>query len=282
MKKIIFIIIPLFFLTNPLLIVAQGFQGKAYYQTKTTFKMKLDSSKVSTEQQKMFEEMMKKRFEKVYELSFNTSESVYKEEEQLQQPGKGNMRMFGGFGSGKNYKNIKTKIFANEKNFMGKQFLIKDSLEVFDWKFEDESKMIGKNLCFKATATKEIQIPKRAFRFRKKGKKKEDNLKPKDSIKKLEITAWYAIDIPVNHGPGDYWGLPGLILEVNSGKTQIVCTKIIINPKEKTEIKAPTKGEVVSQKEYREIVEKKMHEMQEMYGGGRRKGGKRGAIFIEG
>ena len=270
MKNILKVSILVFLISNTNLF-AQGFQGKAYYQTKTTFDMKLDSSKVSTEQQKMFKEMMKKRFEKVYELSFNASESIYKEEEQLQQPGKGGMRMFGGFGSGKNYKNTKTKVYAKEQNLMGKQFLVKDSLKVLDWKFEDESKMIGKNLCFKATATKEIK--RNSFRFGRRNKKKTEDEKPKDSIKTIEIVAWYTVDIPVNHGPDEYWGLPGLILEVNADKTQIVCTKIVINPKEKAEIKEPTKGDVVDEKEYKKIMTKKMKEMREMYGGGRRKGG---------
>jgi GLPGLI family protein len=35
--------------------------------------------------------------------------------------------------------------------------------------------------------------------------------------------------------------LPGLILEVNDGRT-VVCVKVILNPKVKTDIKAPTKG----------------------------------------
>ena len=112
---------------------SQGFQGKAYYQTKTTFDMKLDSSRVSTEDQDRIKEMMKKRFEKVYELTFNSSESVYKVEEQLEQPGKGRMRMLGGFGSGVSYKNTKSKTFVEEQNLMGKKFLVKDSIEVLNW-----------------------------------------------------------------------------------------------------------------------------------------------------
>ena len=43
--------------------------------------------------------------------------------------------------------------------------------------------------------------------------------------------------------------------------------------KEKVEIKAPSKGKEVTQKEYDEIVKNKMEEMREMYGG---KGGRGG------
>ena len=85
--------------------------------------------------------------------------------------------------------------------------------------------------------------------------------------KEITITAWYTPEIPVNQGPESYWGLPGLILEVNDGKTTILCSKVVLNAKEKVEIKAPTNGKVISQKEYDETVVKKMEEMQEMNGG---------------
>jgi GLPGLI family protein len=83
---------------------------------------------------------------------------------------------------------------------------------------------------------------------------------PKD----LTITAWYTPEIPVNQGPENYWGLPGLILEVNDGKTVILCSKIVLNPKEKAVIKAPVKGKVISQNDFDETVVKKIQEMREM------------------
>ena len=46
---------------------------------------------------------------------------------------------------------------------------------------------------------------------------------------------------PVGHGPSEYWGLPGLILEVSAGETTMLCSKIIINPVEAIEIEAPKK-----------------------------------------
>ena len=82
--------------------------------------------------------------------------------------------------------------------------------------------------------------------------------------KEINITAWYTPEIPVSQGPDSYWGLPGLILEVNDGKTTILCSKVVMNAKEKVEIKAPSNGKVVTQKEYDETVIKKMEEMSEM------------------
>lgn len=80
----------------------------------------------------------------------------------------------------------------------------------------------------------------------------------------MHITAWFTPEIPVNQGPEMYWGLPGLILEVNDGKTVILCSKVVLNSKDKAEIKAPTKGTVVTQKEFDETVTKKMEEWRQM------------------
>ena len=58
--------------------------------------------------------------------------------------------------------------------------------------------------------------------------------------------------------------MPFLILELNDGRTTILCSKIILNAKEKVEIKPSKKGKVISQKDYDETVIKKMEEFREM------------------
>ena len=133
----------------------------------------------------------------------------------------------------------------------------------------------------KATAIKTVdEFDWRSMRRKPKSKEVKEGETKKDSTaisvsedieipKQIEVTAWYTPQIPVSQGPGDFWGLPGLILEVNTDKTTILCSKIIMNPQEKFEIKAPEKGEVVSLKEYNETVKKKMEEMRSMYGGRR-------------
>ena len=95
--------------------------------------------------------------------------------------------------------------------------------------------------------------------------------------KTIEVVAWYTPQVPINQGPDDYWGLPGLILEINADRMTILCTKIVMNPEEKEEIEKPKKGDEVTKAEYNEIITKKMQEMREMYGGrrGSRSGGGR-------
>jgi len=231
----------------------------------------------------MIKERMKSQLEKTFELSFDKVASIYKEEEKLDQSagGRGGMRfmMMGGGATGDYYKNTQTKTSAKENEFSGKNFLIKDALKTYEWKMEQETKMIGQNMCFKATTVIEVPV-KPEFRFgrRNASEEKEDEAKKAvaEEAPKMEqiiVTAWYALDIPVSHGPGDFWGLPGLILEVAYGDTNILCTKIVMNPKDKVEIKEPSKGKEVSQKEYDEIITEKMKEMQERFRNERQKGG---------
>jgi GLPGLI family protein len=73
--------------------------------------------------------------------------------------------------------------------------------------------------------------------------------------------------VPVSNGPDNYQGLPGLILEVNDGKTTIVCTEIILNPSQKITIEEPKKGKVVSQKKFIKIEKQKSDELMEKFKG---------------
>jgi GLPGLI family protein len=56
------------------------------------------------------------------------------------------------------------------------------------------------------------------------GEKKTNFMDNLEMPKDVTITAWYTPEIP-NQGPENYWGLPGLILEINDGKTVILCRK---------------------------------------------------------
>jgi len=273
---------------------AQNFQGMAVYESKTSTtdftKGFSGNREITPEMQKQIEARMKKMFEKTYVLNFDKSASIYKEEEKLDAPGEqGGRRMMMSMmgGGGTHYKNVKTKQFIVDKEFFGKEFLIKDSLAKYDWKLESESKKIGEYTCFKATAVVKVnESDFRNFRFRAKPDATKDSKEAqktteKDSTKVKKsnftdnwempkentITAWYCPEIPVNQGPENYWGLPGLILEVSDGKTMILCSKIVLNTKDKVELKPAEKGKVVTQNEYNEIIKNKMEEMREMNSG---------------
>ncbi len=84
-------------------------------------------------------------------------------------------------------------------------------------------------------------------------------------MKKVNVVAWFTPEIPVSSGPSWYQGLPGLILEVNDDKTTILCTKIVMNPKEKGKIKRPKKGKVISNQDFVKLQDEKRVEAREMW-----------------
>jgi GLPGLI family protein len=240
---------------------AQEFQGVATYKSKR----KLDSTQVNSEMHQQMMEMLKKQFEKTYNLSFNKEESIYKEEEALAPPQPSGMEivMINTAGADILYKNTKDQRYTNQNDVFGKIFLIKDQLKSIDWKLESETKNIGDYSCFKAITTRE-QVKRRVGGIsvnREKDLDAEEEKTPE--METITITAWYTPQIPVSTGPGNYHGLPGLILEVNDGFETVICNKIVLNPKDEVDISEPKKGKVVKQAEFDEIMEKKMKEMRE-------------------
>lgn len=260
MKKFTFCLLLLNFIS----IQAQDFKGIAIYESKTNAEMTISGdNETPAEFSKELEEQLKKALEKTFELHFDKTASIYEEQQKLEEPSVG----MGGIqinihGGGKHYQNLKEKKSLLETEVFGKEFLVSDSLRKWEWKLGSETKKIGAYTCYKATAVYKVEEP-----FLLPEEEKEEkavdilNQQPKERT----VTAWYAPDIPVGHGPGDYWGLPGLILEVNNDKTTILCSKLILNPKEKIEIKAPKKGEKITKAKFDEIVEKKTKEMMEMH-----------------
>lgn len=63
-----------------------------------------------------------------------------------------------------------------------------------EWEMHDETKTIGKYICFKATTSYSIISNGKVF--------------------KRNFTAWYAPELPYKYGPLGYGNLPGLIIEL--------------------------------------------------------------------
>jgi GLPGLI family protein len=262
------VILFIFMLVSALL-NAQDFQGEATYKTSRKMDFKMDSigasQGIDKEMQGKLNAMLQKQFQKEYKLTFNASESIYKQEGKLAAPTPGSggmtiMVMGGGSESTSLYKNTKEKRYGNKEDIMGKVFLIQDSLKNTAWKLESETKFIGQYTCYKATRTKEVERIESSSM-------NDVTDEPKRTKETITITAWYTLEIPVNTGPGMYWGLPGLILEVNDGSETIICSKIVLNPKDKITIKEPVKGKKVNQAAFEKIMEKKSKEMMERYRG---------------
>ena len=267
LKLSILIALP-FSLFNPS-IDTQEFQGKAYYFSKSRMDLGTWGSRMSEAQKKQIQSRLKGRLEKTYILSFNKEESLFKEEEKVDAISGATDSWGSNFARGEQYKNINTTSLVQTQEFYGKRFLVKDELQKIEWKMDSESKQIGQYICFKATAT----VPSEElnwFNFSWNDLAEENAEGENAEIKMAEIEAWYTLQIPLKHGPAEYWGLPGLILEVSAGNTTILCSEIVINPKEKINIEAPDKGKEINKVDYRATVQGKMLEMRNNRG--RRRG----------
>ncbi|MFK7749959.1 MAG: GLPGLI family protein [Kordia sp.] len=272
-----------FMLLNAML-YAQDFQGVATYKTSMKMDFKMDSvgqsQGIDKDMQEKLNAMLQKQFQKEYTLTFTPYESLYKEEEKLAAPSPQssgiNIMVMGNSQSTTLYKNSREKRYAHEQEIMGKKFLVKDELENKEWKLESETKFIGQYTCYKATRIIEIEkMSSMSFNS-------DETKEPEVTKEKVTVTAWYTPEVPVNAGPDMYWGLPGLILEVNDGTRTMVCSKIVLNPKNKVKIKEPTKGKEVNSAKFEEIMEKKSKEMMERYNGNGRGDGNEIRIEIGG
>ncbi|MDC8003320.1 GLPGLI family protein [Aureisphaera galaxeae] len=252
---------------------AQDIKGIATYKSQRKVDVELDSTQMDDAMQKQLMAMLKKQFEKEFTLEFTNDESVYKEVPKLEEPGMGGnawvqVEVVGSGGEGVLYKNLAENRYANQTESFSKLFLIKDAIEDREWKLEKETKNIGQYTCFKATTTYDRTV----MRMVNSNENGDKDSKEEESTETVTLTAWYTPQIPVKNGPENYDGLPGLILEIGDGDLTILCSKVVLNPEKGLDIKEPSQGKKVSREEYREIMDKKMKEMNERYQSDNRKG----------
>jgi GLPGLI family protein len=262
---------------------AQNTNGKAYYVVKNTVKINLGNRQISEAQKAMIQKRINSISTNNFVLSFTKNSSIYTEQEKLEQDQENGIRaqrlgmlkmILNQGGNGKLYKNTTDNAYKNQVDLYGKTFLIQDSLQTIDWKITDDVKMIGKHTCFKATAIlKNRGLPTNFRPEEQQTKDSKEEIKIKEEM--IIVTAWFTLDIPVSQGPAMYYGLPGLILEVNAGNTTILCSKIELNKEEET-INPPKKGKKINQEKYDALVKKKAKEIRENFQRSRRSFGRRG------
>lgn len=215
------------------------FQGKISYTIQVTnidfLKIENDSTK-SIEVKNMVNKIFKDTKPVTAVLNFKNNESIYGldliNEMPIENDRAINLTKIMAR-KGKYYVNNISKEILHEENFGGDLFLIK--YQPKNWKIIQETKRIGNYSCYRAVTIR-------------KAKDKEGN-----EVEKI-IEAWYTPEIPVNFGPKEYNGLPGLILELQEGKLNIIATKIELNTKNAIIIEKPKRGEKVTEEQYHEMV----------------------------
>lgn len=180
----------------------------------------------------LFQETKENNRDLKYTLIFSNKESLfYRNKEMKVENGSQNFTEILA-GNSVFYFNKHTKITTESKEFFGQNFLItKDKIK---WKLLNESKVMAGYNCYKATST--------------------INVEGRNGVKTRKITAWYTTDIPLNFGPKNYNGLPGLVLQLEEGGLFFSVTKIELPTKEKIKIQKPHKGKKVTEKKYKALV----------------------------
>jgi len=222
-------------------VMSQDTQGVITYEVKVDM-----HRRIPKERENMKAMIPQFRTEK-QQLFFNSNESLYKK---LQEDSEEDMSSgtSGGGGMRMVIAAPKVEIFLSNSDqiryvlqeFMGKEYLITDTLKVSPWKFGTEIKVIQGYECKQAYYT--------------------DETRPDQ---KVEITAWYTDKIRPFLGPERFQSLPGTILavDVNNGERVLLAQSIEFRPLKKNELKKPSSGTKVTQAEFRAMVDEQMKKM---------------------
>lgn len=135
-------------------------------------------------------------------------------------------------GDGERYFSAENNVSLWAHDVFGRDVILVDTINSMDWTITKETKKIGKYKVIKATKNK-VLTNKRI----------------------IEIVAWFAPEIPNNYGPLGYYGLPGLILELQGRDFIIFATKVKFK-KKSLHIEKPSKGDYMVKKEYDVYVDK--------------------------
>jgi GLPGLI family protein len=242
---------------------AQGLSGRVNYKTSASIKISMDSTKMAPEVMADLQKQLKKQMEKEYTLSFTQSESNWKQIESLGSgpataSSSGAQIMIQTGSEGRLlFKNVGEQFYLEEQDLMGKSFLVMDSLRVYDWELTGNSKKIGEYDVQEAKYSRIVDSKKFSMGM-------EEMETTKDTI---NVTAWFAPQISVSHGPADFWGLPGLILELQNEGMTYIADRIVLNPTDPVAIEVPKKGQKISSEEYRALADEKMKDMMKRYNG---------------
>ena len=141
--------------------------------------------------------------------------------------------------------NQQDQLVTTKQEFMGKEYLIEDTLKIQPWKFGTETRTIGGYVCRMAYFTDESR-PDR----------------------KQEITAWYTDKLRPFLGPERFNTLPGTVLaiDVNGGDRVIVMKSVDLRALKKNELKKPSSGTKTTAAEFRTMMEQRMKEMRSQGG----------------
>lgn len=145
-------------------------------------------------------------------------------------------------GFGTTYHNISDSTTRTNYDVYGKKYFSLDPLKKFDWKLTKETKNIMGYEVRKAIAEDEF----------------------------AKYVAWYTSKIPISNGPAEFWGLPGLIIEIQKSSKEMdykvwYSAQSITPSDKKLKIIKPNQGTQIKQEEIDGIFDKANELQNEMY-----------------
>jgi len=244
---------------------AQNIAGKATYLSKLKMEdqLDLDQQNIPEGLKGLISEAIKSETQKEYTLVFNSTESLFKEAEKVDNKITKSSGIsiqttiveFDQAGGEHLYKDLKNATYVEQAESFDKKFLITDSIPKINWVLTKETKHIGQYKCNKAYYLDEYMAPK-----------SPTNLSELET--KIDtVVAWYSPQIPVSNGPKLLGGLPGFILEFSNNQEIFQCSEIVLNPKDEVIITKPIKGKKISAKAFNVLMEKKQKEQMEQMDG---------------
>ena len=241
---------------------AQAIWGKATYESKVSLGERIGPREMSEAERARRKKEIEERLSNTYTLVFDASSSLFTANPKLQSETKGKGRFLMAMMNSSTplavYKNSKENRYVGQTDLLGKLFLVEDSLARPLWRLEEETKMVGDFFCQKATLVKTVPVFRRPLAPGRRSEEQQQQAETEEVV----VTAWYTPDVPVGQGPAEYWGLPGLIIEVSDNRTVLACTSLSLQ-KEKLEIRAPKKGKKISREGYEILRARKMKQMRE-------------------
>ena len=228
MKKLAAIVFVVFFIFSGAF--AQNTSGKITFDRKKEWIKLNDKLPWISEEEKERSQRVwgsNKRPPVPYELYFNGDKSVYFEPEREVEYGYSRKK--------EEYKIIRDYSKSESQDIietLDKKYIV-EGVPEYKWKIHNEIKEVAGYLCMKA----ETYNP----------------------VLEQKVYAWFTDQIPVNGGPEGYYGLPGMILEIDLDDATVIVTasKVEIGT---TTIELPLPKKVKGKKIERESLDKRISE----------------------
>jgi GLPGLI family protein len=222
---------------------AQVQSGKVIYEETMKMNVKLDGDAAQ------YAHLFPKEQKMQHVLYFTQDAAIFqpaeqkqaKQEEATETEGGMRMNIRMDMPQDKIYTGFKNGKSIEQRDFMGRKFLVSGDLAKQPWKMTGNQKTILDYPCQEAVM-----------------------IKDKDTT-----TAWFTTAIPVSAGPHGWTGLPGLILEATrNSNLSITATSVMPGPVDDGVIVQPKGGKKVSREEFKAIVDAKMKELGDQGEGG--------------